>query len=99
MTVFSQMQIRVRPGQRDEALAAFRARRVFEECAQAIPGFIQAFLLADQTDPDAVTVIAEWQRSDDFTDWTRHPMRDAQERDLARFLAAAPVTRLLDRRG
>lgn len=97
MTVMSQMEIRILSGQRDEALAAFRDRGVFEECADAIPGFVQAFLLADPTDPEAVSVIAEWRTKQDFLDWTTHPAREAQERDLARFLAAPPRTRLLNR--
>lgn len=97
MTVMSQMEIRILAGQRDEALAAFRGRGVFEECAEAIPGFIQAFLLADPTDPEAVSVIAEWRTEKDFRDWTKHPAREAQESDLARFLAAPPTTRLLSR--
>lgn len=97
MTVFSQMDIRVQPGQRGTALKAFKERGVFEECARAIPGFIEAFLLSDTTDPDAICVIAEWHHASDFIDWTKHPARDAQERDLAHFLAAPPITRLLDR--
>lgn len=97
MTVFSHMSIQLRPGQRQEAMEVFRAHNVFTDCAAAIPGFIQAFLLADHADPDAVSVIAEWQTAQDFQDWTTHPTRDAQEQVLSRFLAAPPTTRLFER--
>ena len=97
MTVVGQLSIRVKPGTRDAALQAFRARCVFEECAQAIPGFVQAFLLADRTDPDVICVVTEWRGAQDAADWMASPVRAAQGADLGHFLAAEPETRLFDR--
>ena len=42
MTVFSNMQISLRDGVKEQAVSSFRARRIFEECAEAIPGFLWA---------------------------------------------------------
>lgn len=97
MSVLGQLMIRVKPGTRDEALRAFRARRVFEECAEAIPGFIQAFLLADREDPDVMCVISEWRDAQDAADWMVSPVRAAQGADLSHFLAAEPITQQFDR--
>ncbi|WP_438991362.1 antibiotic biosynthesis monooxygenase family protein [Lentibacter sp.] len=97
MPVFSQMSIALRPGVRDAAIKAFRERRVLEECAQSIPGFISARLLLPLDAPDAICVMAEWQGVSDFEAWTRHPLRDAQEADLVHFLAAPPVTTVFQR--
>lgn len=97
MSVVGQLSIRVKPGTREAALQAFRARRVFEECAQAIPGFVQAFLLADRTDPDVICVVTEWRAAQDAADWMASPMRAAQGAYLGHFLAAEPETRLFDR--
>lgn len=97
MSVLGQLSIRVKPGTRDAALQAFRARRVFEECAQAIPGFVQAFLLADRADPDVICVFTEWRAAQDADDWMASPVRAAQSADLGHFLADEPVTRLFDR--
>ena len=97
MSVVSHLAIRIAPGRRRAALDAFRTRRVFEECADAIPGFAGAFLLADRNDPDTIIVIAEWRDAADYATWTRHPVCAAQKSDLAHFLAAAPETRLFDK--
>jgi heme-degrading monooxygenase HmoA len=96
MSVMSQLSIRVKSGTRDAALRAFRARRVFEECAQDIPGFVQAFLLADREDPDLICVITEWRSAQDAAAWMQSPVRAAQGQDLGHFLSAEPVTRLFD---
>lgn len=96
MSLFSLMFIDVRNGVRDHAIAAFKNRRVFEECAQAIPGFIQAKLMASQSEPNRIVVLAEWKEHSDFTDWTKHTVRDMQEKDLSNFLAAVPHTLMYD---
>lgn len=95
MTVVSDMRIRVRPHLRTEAMDAFVRRRVFEECADAIPGFRRARLLAAQGDPDVIAVIAEWTDAAAFDDWMKHPARARQEADLARFLDEPARTTLL----
>ena len=96
MNVFSMMDIRTRPGQRDAAVKAFLARRVFEECAQAIPGFVEGRLLTTQDEPERMSVVAQWTDTESFTAWTKHPVRESQERDLVHFLAEAPSTKMLD---
>lgn len=77
MTVISQMSIIVKPGKREAAIKAFAERRVLDECAKAIPGYISAQLLVPQDTPDAICVMAEWQRVSDFEAWAAHPVRDA----------------------
>lgn len=98
MSIVSNMQITVKPGMRAEAIEAFLKRRVFDECAEAIPGFLGAQLLEAQAAPDALAVIAEWRSEADFQDWVAHPVRARQEADLAHFLAGAPQTALFWRR-
>lgn len=92
---FSQMEVRTQPGLREAALRAFAERRVFEECAQCIPGFVQAHLMSDPQQADRLVVIAEWTDELSFQQWIAHPTRSQQGQDLAHFLAAAPVTTLL----
>ncbi len=72
--VFSIMSVRVRHEQREDAIAAFRARRVLEECAEAIPGFIKGYILADRDAGDRLAVIAEWRDPQSFRDWMAHPV-------------------------
>lgn len=94
MTVVSNMQITLRSGVKAQAIEAFKARRVFEECAEAIPGFLWARLLDVEGNQNAIAVIAEWRDVESFNAWVAHPVRDAQEADLAHFLASAPQTQL-----
>ncbi len=92
------LEIRVHQGQREAALAAFMARRVFEECAEVISGFLGAELLTTD-DPDTLYVIAHWQSQAAAGAWMASPVRDAQNADLARFLASPPVGRQLQSSG
>lgn len=94
MTVISNMQITLREGVKKQAIEAFKARRVFEECAHAIPGFLGARLLDVEGSDNAIAVIAEWRDVASFHAWVAHPVRDAQESDLAHFLASVPQTQL-----
>ena len=96
MNVCSLMEIRTRPGQREAAVKAFLDRRVFEECAQAIPGFIEGRLLTSQGDLERMSVMAQWTDTESFTAWTKHPVRESQARDLAHLLAEEPSTMMLD---
>ena len=92
--IISNLQITLRPGVKAAAIEAFKKRRVFEECAAAIPGFLSAKLLEVEGAPDAIAVIAEWTDATAFRAWVAHPVRAAQEADLADYLAAAPHTTL-----
>lgn len=92
MTLISNMQIELRPGLRDAAVEAFKQRKVFEECCEAIPGFLAARLLEVQDQPGSLSVMAEWTDRAAFEEWMQHPARAAQEADLGHFLAAAPET-------
>ncbi|MEZ5751202.1 MAG: antibiotic biosynthesis monooxygenase family protein [Paracoccaceae bacterium] len=96
MAVFSQTTLRVHPGQRDAALDAVRGERMFETCANAIPGFIHGSLLASRADADALCLIAEWADEASFREWLSHPLRAAQEERLAPFYADTPAFVLFD---
>lgn len=95
MSVVSNMEITLRPGAREAAVSAFIARRVFDECAAVIPGFLGARLLEAQDQADVISVISEWRERSDYEAWLAHPVRAAQESDLAQFVASPPQTRLL----
>jgi len=45
---------------REAFVATFKARHVFEECADAIPGFLGAELLETPDDPDVLYIVAHW---------------------------------------
>lgn len=91
MHIFSQMTISVKSGLRDVAIRAFIDRNVFEECAQAIPGFLSGELLAPDSNPDEIVIVARWSHKQAFVDWNLHEVRHLQEADLSHFLAAPPV--------
>ncbi|WP_375267090.1 antibiotic biosynthesis monooxygenase family protein [Planktotalea sp.] len=94
MSVISTMQITLREGVKAQAIEAFKARGVFSECAEAIPGFLWAHLLAGAG--DTLCVMSEWRNAQSYEDWLAHPARAAQEADLAHYLAAAPETGLFE---
>ena len=94
MTYISTMQITLTPGLRDAAIKAFQQRRVFEECADVIPGFLWARLIEDAEDPDKIAVLSEWSDASAYDAWAAHPVRDSQYHDLAQFIAAPPDTTL-----
>lgn len=95
MTIFiSHMTVKVQPGKRSEAINAFTSRGVFEECAAAVPGFIRGRILVSTTCLDSLCIVAEWQHEHSYYEWTKHPVRDDQVADLARFLNEAPGNHL-----
>lgn len=98
MSFVSQMAVKVRPGQRADAIAAFRARRVLEECAESIPGFLKGRLLLSTECGDAFVVEAEWANPGDIQDWQNHPVRAAQASDLSGWLAEEPETKIYEAR-
>lgn len=93
------LEIRVHPGQRDTAVAAFKERRVFEECSAAIAGFLGAELLVSPDDPDVLWVVAHWQNRESAKAWMTSPVREAQNQDLSRYASEPPVSRLLEQAG
>ena len=94
MTFLSNMQIKLREGTHAEAVKAFINRKVFAECAEAIPGFLWAHLLEVEGAPDTLSVLCGWTDKVSYDDWLAHPVRNSQEADLAHFLAEAPQTLL-----
>lgn len=83
----SLLVVRVHPGQGAEAAAAFVARGVLSECAEAIPQFITGELRRSTQDPDRLCVIADWSDPIGWHDWTAHPKRAAQLADIGPFIA------------
>lgn len=96
MSFVSQMAVKIRPGRRAEAIAAFKERRVLEECADAVPGFLKGRLLLSTDCPDAFVVEAEWTNLSDIADWQNHPVRSAQANDLSGWLAGEPETQVYE---
>lgn len=94
MTILSNMQIKLREGTRTEAVKTFINRKVFAECAEAIPGFLWAHLLEVEGAPDTLSVMCGWADKASYDDWIAHPVRSSQEADLVQFLAEAPKTLL-----
>lgn len=94
MTIISNMQIKLNPGVRAAAVETFKNHRVFQDCAQAIPGFLWARLLEPDTDPDAIAVISEWSDKAAYDAWVSHPVRASQEAALVQFVAEPPQTQL-----
>lgn len=94
ITLQTHLYVRTRAGQRANAIAAFKARRVFEECAEAITGFLGAEILLQEDAPDHFCIIARWQTRAAMIAWMQSPVRAAQDKDLAHFAAEPPVSRL-----
>lgn len=92
----SLLTFRSHPGQRDEAAHNFVQRRVLEECAASIPGFLGGELLLSPEDPDLMCVTALWDGAASYQQWLDSPVRAAQGPDLAPFLAQAPVAVLFE---
>lgn len=96
MTLRSHLNIRVRPGERAAAVAAFRKFRIFEECAEEIHGFIRAEILLSQDDPDRMCVVTYWQDAAASDRWRASPVREAQSRKLGGFSTEIPTTELFE---
>lgn len=96
MKVRSLLSLRVHPGQREAAAQAYAHRRVLEECAEAIPGFLGGELMLSQDDPDLLCVSALWDGEASYQQWLASPVRAAQGPDLAIFLAQAPSSALFE---
>ena len=96
MSVRSLLSFRVHPGQREAAARAYVCRRVLEECAEAIPGFLGGELMLSQDDPDLMCVIALWDCEASYQQWLASPVRAAQGPDLADFLAQDPSSALFE---
>ena len=97
--VQTHLHIRLHSGQRATALAHIRTRRVFEECADAIGGFLGAELLVAPHDPELVCIVAHWRDRQAAEAWLASPVRAAQARDLAGFAAAPPQGHLFEPTG
>lgn len=96
MTVRSLLHLRVHPGQREAAAQAYAGRRVLEECAEAIAGFLGGELVLSHDDPDVMCVIALWDCAASYRQWLASPVRAAQRPDLAPFLAQMPTSAMFD---
>ncbi|NBT32785.1 MAG: hypothetical protein EBT13_13045 [Rhodobacteraceae bacterium] len=97
MSYVSHLSVKVLPGQREKALSAFKSRRVFEECAAAVSGFIEGRVLVSADCPDTFCVAAEWAAMQDYQDWLDHPVRATQSDDLSKWAAEAPEIRFFHR--
>lgn len=93
---WSLLTLRSHPGQRDQTARMFAQRRVLEECAQAIPGFLSGALMLSPEDPDLMCVTALWDGVASYQQWLDSPVRTAQGPDLAPFFAQAPVAALFE---
>ncbi len=89
------LEIQVHRGQRQDAIAALEARRIFEECAEAVDGFLGGELLLPEDEPDTLYIIARWQTRDAAMAWLASPVRAAQNSDLSPFVSKAPVSRIM----
>ncbi len=82
------------PGQREKLIAAFFRRRVLQECQEAIPGFVSAEVLLSLSDEDELQVSVLWRDQSAWQAWQDSAVRLQQARDLAPWLASAPVGQL-----
>lgn len=79
--------VRLLPGTRAEAVAAYHQRRVLEECAEAIPQYIAGQVCLSDNDPDLICIEVDWSDPQGWHDWMVHPVRAAQAGDIGRFVA------------
>lgn len=96
MNVRSILTIRVYSGQRQAAATAFMQRRVLEECAEAVPGYIHGELLLSVEDPDLLSVVTHWNSIAAVQQWWDSPVRQAQGTELLNFSAEPPISRVYE---
>ena len=82
--------------QREDAIAEFLERKVFERCRDAVPGFVSARLLRSIDDPSKVCVIAEWTDQAAFEQWMASPQRGAGGDPAQRLFSASGRSLLFD---
>lgn len=87
MTYRSLLIIQCVAGTGAEALAAYQARNVLSECAEAIPSYRNGHVWLSLTDPDRLFVEVDWSEEQGWHDWMNSPVRTAQMADLGPYVA------------
>lgn len=91
--VRSTLVAQAKRGQRARLIQAFLERRVLQECQATVSGFISAEVLTPQDAEDEVQVTVLWADQAAWQEWQDSPVRQAQQADLAPWLAALPSSR------
>ena len=91
MNIRTTLAIRVHSGQREAAVAAFMQRKVLEECAETVPGYLHGEVLLAVEDPELINVVVQWTNLEAVQQWHDSPVREAQNVDLLRFVAEPPI--------
>src|SRR2546426_1735310 len=85
----------IRPGRRDDFVAAFRRLQVLERASRQ-PGFLSAQLHVRVDGSDEALVTADWDSSEAYEGWLANPVRAEMQSELGPLLAADPEPRVYD---
>lgn len=89
MPVWSLLMIKVPAADLDEATGAFVKRRIIEECAETVPGFIHGDMMASQEKNGQICVMCKWTDKAAYDQWAASPVRAKQTEDVLKFTANA----------
>lgn len=90
MTARSVLFLRTQPGDRERLLALYRDRRILEEAAATVPGFIEGEVLESPADASLVCVTSLWASTADYDAWLASPVRRSQGEFIVPLLAGSP---------
>jgi heme-degrading monooxygenase HmoA len=74
------------PGDKvDVATKAFVKRRIIEECAETIPGFLHGDLMTSHEKDGQICVMCKWTDKAAYDEWAASPVRAKQNEDAVGF--------------
>jgi quinol monooxygenase YgiN len=88
--VRSVLNLRARPGRRDDVVALFERLGVLRE-ASVVPGFVSAELQVAADGSDDLLVTATWESAAAYDAWLESPVRERMRPALEELLAEAPA--------
>ena len=84
------LNLRAKPGSRDEVVALFDRLGVLRE-ASAVPGFVSAELQIAADGSDDLLVTATWESAAAYDAWLESPVRERMRPALEELLAELPA--------
>ena len=92
MVCRSLLIVQLKPGTRVKAVEAYHARGILEECAEAIPEFVEGRVCLSETDADRIIIEVDWSDPKGWQDWMSHPVRAAQSEDIGVYIESVVLS-------
>jgi heme-degrading monooxygenase HmoA len=81
--------IKVPAADLNEATERFVKRRIIEECAETVPGFLHGDLMTSHEKDGQICVMCKWTDKAAYDAWAASPVRAKQNEDVLRYTAHA----------